>query len=70
PQCYVNLMRKYWDKYPEKHSSAKELCENFKEWQSNESGSKLINTREITEKLSEMTLLSKQNDLLDVPDGL
>ncbi|CAG8749626.1 15746_t:CDS:1, partial [Cetraspora pellucida] len=31
-------------------------------------GSKLINTREITEKLSEMTLLSKEIDLLDVPD--
>ncbi|CAG8708129.1 5052_t:CDS:1, partial [Cetraspora pellucida] len=31
-------------------------------------GSMFINTREITEKLSEMTLLSKEIDLLDVTD--
>ncbi|CAG8797196.1 7475_t:CDS:1, partial [Cetraspora pellucida] len=94
PQCYVNLMRKCWDKYPEKRPSAKDLCEIFAKWQSNENillelnesktvlenieksyyenkfkgGSKLINTREITEKLFEITLLSKEIDLLDVPD--
>ncbi|CAG8569317.1 2204_t:CDS:2 [Dentiscutata erythropus] len=32
-------------------------------------GSKFINTREITEKLSEMTSVSKEIELLDVPDG-
>ncbi|RIB30616.1 hypothetical protein C2G38_2053109, partial [Gigaspora rosea] len=78
PQCYVNLMRKCWDKNSEKRSSAKDLCEIFEKWQNDESvllelnesksllvniedsyyenmfkgGSKFINTREITEKLS------------------
>ncbi|RIB27582.1 hypothetical protein C2G38_2061599 [Gigaspora rosea] len=94
PQCYVNLMRKCWDKNSEKRSSAKDLCEIFEKWQNDESvllelnesksllediedsyyeymfkdGSKFINTREITEKLSEMILVSKGVDLIDVPD--
>ncbi|CAG8716205.1 10273_t:CDS:1, partial [Ambispora leptoticha] len=94
PQCYVKLMRKCWDKYPEKRPSAEDLCEIFEKWQSDESvlleldksktvleniedsyyenmfkgGSKFINTCEITEKLSEMTLLSKKIEFLDVPD--
>ncbi|RIB02035.1 hypothetical protein C2G38_2126225, partial [Gigaspora rosea] len=36
PQCYVNLMRKCWDKNPEKRSSAKDLCEIFEKWQNDE----------------------------------
>ncbi|RIB16492.1 kinase-like domain-containing protein [Gigaspora rosea] len=94
PQCYVNLMRKCWDKNSEKRSSAKDLCEIFEKWQNDESvllelneskslleniedsyyenmfngGSKFINTREITEKLSEMILVSKGIELTDIPD--
>ncbi|RIB27585.1 kinase-like domain-containing protein [Gigaspora rosea] len=94
PQCYVNLMRKCWDKNSEKRSSAKDLCEIFEKWQNDESvllelneskslleniedsyyenmvkgGSKFINTREITEKLSEMIFVSKGIGLTDVPD--
>ncbi|RIB08255.1 hypothetical protein C2G38_2111565, partial [Gigaspora rosea] len=37
PQCYVNLMRKCWDKNSEKRSSAKDLCEIFEKWQNDES---------------------------------
>ncbi|RIB15486.1 hypothetical protein C2G38_2093062 [Gigaspora rosea] len=94
PQCYVNLMRKCWDKNSEKRSSAKELCEIFEKWQNDEGillelnesnslleniedsyyenmfndGSKFINTLEITEKLSEMILVSKGIGFTDVPD--
>ncbi|RIB09339.1 hypothetical protein C2G38_2108867, partial [Gigaspora rosea] len=94
PQCYVNLMRKCWDKNSEKRSSAKDLCENFEKWQNDESillelneskslleniedsyyenmfkgGSKFINTCEITEKLSEMTLGSNKIEFPDVLD--
>ncbi|RIB16812.1 kinase-like domain-containing protein [Gigaspora rosea] len=94
PQCYVNLMRKCWDKNSEKRLSAKDLCEIFEKWQNDEivllelnesnsifeniqdsyyenifnCGSKFINSCEITEKLSEMVLLSKGIELYDVPD--
>ncbi|RIB26329.1 kinase-like domain-containing protein [Gigaspora rosea] len=94
PQCYVNLMKKCWDKNSEKRSSAKDLCEIFDKWQNDESvlfelnesksileniedsyyenmfngGIKFINTREITEKFSEITLLSKEIELIDIPD--
>ncbi|RIB20777.1 kinase-like domain-containing protein [Gigaspora rosea] len=37
PQCYVNLMKKCWDKNSEKRSSAKDLCEIFDKWQNDES---------------------------------
>ncbi|RIB13551.1 hypothetical protein C2G38_2197524 [Gigaspora rosea] len=59
PQCYVNLMRKCWDKNLEKRSSAKNLLKN---------GKKFINTCEITEKLSEMILVSKGIDSTEVSD--
>ncbi|CAG8722110.1 4558_t:CDS:1, partial [Cetraspora pellucida] len=36
PQCYVNLMRKCWDKCSEKRMSAKDLCKRFEKWQSDE----------------------------------
>ncbi|RIB21455.1 kinase-like domain-containing protein [Gigaspora rosea] len=91
PQCYVNLMRKCWDKNSEKRSSAKDLCEIFEKWQNDETillelnepnsileniqasyyenmfkgGSKFINTRKITEKFSEVALLSKGIELSD-----
>ncbi|RIB21452.1 hypothetical protein C2G38_2078288 [Gigaspora rosea] len=94
PQCYVNLMKKCWDKNSEKRSSEKDLCEIFDKWQNDESvlfelnesksileniedsyyenmfngGSKFIKTREITEKFSEMALLSKEIELIDIPD--
>ncbi|RIB07873.1 hypothetical protein C2G38_2213174 [Gigaspora rosea] len=74
-----------------KRSSAKDLCENFEKWQSDErelneskslleiikksyyenmfkDGSNFINTRKITEKLSEMILVSKGIDSTEVPD--
>ncbi|RIB20672.1 kinase-like domain-containing protein [Gigaspora rosea] len=37
PQCYVNLMKKCWDKNSDKRSSAKDLCEIFDKWQNDES---------------------------------
>ncbi|RIB20779.1 kinase-like domain-containing protein [Gigaspora rosea] len=91
PQCYVNLMKKCWDKNSDKRSSAKDLCEIFDKWQNDESvlfklneskfeniedsyyenmfngGSKFINTREITEKFSEMALVSKGIEF-SIPD--
>ncbi|RIB26796.1 kinase-like domain-containing protein [Gigaspora rosea] len=33
PRCYVNLMKKCWDKEPEKRLPAEKLCEIFMKWQ-------------------------------------
>ncbi|RIB12892.1 hypothetical protein C2G38_2099784 [Gigaspora rosea] len=66
PQFYVNLMRKCWDKNPEKRSSAKDLYSYYENMFKD--GSKFISTREITEKLSEMILVSKGIDSTEVPD--
>ncbi|RIB20778.1 kinase-like domain-containing protein [Gigaspora rosea] len=66
PQCYVNLMKKCWDKNSEKRSSAKDLYSYYENMFNG--GSKFINTHEITEKFSEMALLSKEIELIDIPD--
>ncbi|KAF0539412.1 kinase-like protein [Gigaspora margarita] len=36
PHCYVDVMKKCWDKDPNERPSAEKLCEIFKNWQDDE----------------------------------
>ncbi|CAG8646698.1 671_t:CDS:2, partial [Ambispora leptoticha] len=53
PQCYINLMKRCWEKQPIDRPSAIEICEVLTEWQNDETIlSELISSDEILEKIN------------------
>ncbi|CAG8762601.1 9823_t:CDS:1, partial [Cetraspora pellucida] len=64
PQCYINLMRKCWDKDPVNRPPAIKICEIFTEWQNDENILlELIKSEEILENIRTTHLQTYPNEV-------